>query len=80
MNSAVLALIGLICFGLGYKYYSRFIAKKIYGLNQTDTPTPAHLYKDGLDFVPTGKHILFGHHFTSIAGAYRKQRTGLQTE
>ena len=33
MNSAVLALIGLICFGLGYKYYSRFIEKKIYGLN-----------------------------------------------
>jgi len=69
MNSAVLALIGLICFGLGYKYYSRFIGKKIYGLNHIDSPTPAHLYKDGLDFVPTGKHILFGHHFTSIAGA-----------
>ena len=37
MNSAVLALVGLICFGLGYKYYSRFIEKNIYGLNQNDT-------------------------------------------
>ena len=69
MNSAVLALVGLICFGLGYKYYSRFIEKNIYGLNQNDTLTPAHEFEDGIDFVPTGKHILFGHHFTSIAGA-----------
>ena len=37
MNSAVLALIGLICFGPGYKYYSRFIEKIIYGLNQADS-------------------------------------------
>ena len=69
MNSAVLALIGLICFGLGYKYYSRFIEKKIYGLNQGDTITPAHEFEDGIDFVPTKRNILFGHHFTSIAGA-----------
>ena len=69
MNSAVLALVGLICFGLGYKYYSRFIEKNIYGLNQNDTLTPAHEFEDGIDFVPTKRHILFGHHFTSIAGA-----------
>ena len=69
MNSAVLALIGLICFGLGYIYYSRFIEKKIFGLNQADTLTPAHEFRDAVDFVPTKRHILFGHHFTSIAGA-----------
>ncbi|MBH49684.1 MAG: carbon starvation protein A [Candidatus Marinimicrobia bacterium] len=69
MNSAVLALTGLSLFGLGYKFYSRFLANKIYGLNQIKCGVPSHLYKDGLDFVPTKKHILFGHHFTSIAGA-----------
>ena len=69
MNSAVLALIGLICFGLGYIFYSRFIEKKIFGLNQADTLTPAHEFRDAVDFVPTKRHILFGHHFTSIAGA-----------
>ena len=68
MNSAYLAAIALLSFYLGYRFYSRFISDKIYGLNDK-LITPAHECEDGVDFVPTKRHILFGHHFTSIAGA-----------
>ncbi len=68
MNSALLTLIGLSCFYLGYKFYSKYISEKIYNLDNTKK-TPAHEFEDGIDYVPTNKHILFGHHFTSIAGA-----------
>ena len=68
MNSAYLATIALLSFYLGYRFYSRFISDKIYRLDE-DLITPAHEFEDGIDFVPTKRHILFGHHFTSIAGA-----------
>ncbi len=68
MNSAVLAIFALFSFYLGYRFYSRFISDKIYGLDESII-TPAHEFEDGIDFVPTKRHILFGHHFTSIAGA-----------
>ena len=68
MNSAYLAAIALLSFYLGYRFYSRFISDKILGLDE-DITTPAHEFNDGVDFVPTKRHILFGHHFTSIAGA-----------
>ena len=68
MNSAYLAAIALLSFYLGYRFYSRFISDKIYELDE-DLTTPAHEFNDGIDFVPTKRHILFGHHFTSIAGA-----------
>jgi len=68
MNSAYLAAIALLAFYLGYRFYSRFISNKIYGLDD-NLITPAHEFEDGIDFVPTRRHILFGHHFTSIAGA-----------
>ncbi len=68
MNSAYLAAIALLSFYLGYRFYSRFISAKILGLDE-DLTTPAHEFEDGVDFVPTKRHILFGHHFTSIAGA-----------
>ena len=68
MNSAYLAAIALLSFYLGYRFYSRFISDKILGLDE-DLITPAHEFNDGIDFVPTKRHILFGHHFTSIAGA-----------
>jgi len=53
---------------LGYRFYSKYIAEKIFQLNDSKL-TPAHEKNDGIDYVPTKKHILFGHHFTSIAGA-----------
>ena len=68
MNSAYLSAIALLSFYLGYRFYSQFISDRILGLDE-DLTTPAHECEDGVDFVPTKRHILFGHHFTSIAGA-----------
>ncbi|MBR3120436.1 carbon starvation protein A [Oceanobacillus profundus] len=68
MNAILVALIGMVIFALGYRYYSKFIGEKIFKLDPNYV-TPAHRYKDGVDFVPTNKFILWGHHFTSVAGA-----------
>ena len=68
MNAALLAFFSIFCFFLSYLFYSRFLGKKIYRLD-SNIITPAHEFKDGIDYVPTNKHVLFGHHFTSIAGA-----------
>jgi carbon starvation protein len=68
MNSVLLALFGLVCFGLAYRFYSKLLAERVFGLDDSRT-TPAHAKRDGVDFVPTDRHVLFGHHFTSIAGA-----------
>jgi len=56
-------------FGLGYRFYASFIAHKIYSIQEIKDQVPAVEFEDGIDFVPTKKEILFGHHFTSIAGA-----------
>ena len=53
---------------VAYRYYSLFIADKVMGLDPRRA-TPAHVNNDGLDYVPTNKHVLFGHHFAAIAGA-----------
>lgn len=63
-----MAIVGLLVFALGYRYYSKFVAEKIFRLDP-DYVTPAHKYKDGVDFVPTNKFVLWGHHFSSVAGA-----------
>lgn len=68
MSGIVLAVAGMLVFAIGYRYYSKFIAEKIYRLDPS-YQTPAHRYKDGVDFVPTNKFVLWGHHFTSVAGA-----------
>lgn len=68
MNAILIAIIGLIVFALGYRFYSKFVAEKIFRLDPNYV-TPAHQYKDGVDFVPTNKFVLWGHHFTSVAGA-----------
>ena len=68
MSSIALLIVGLAAFITGYMIYSRFVAEKIYRLDP-DFVTPAHEFEDGVDFVPTNRHILFGHHFTSVAGA-----------
>jgi carbon starvation protein len=61
------AVVGILFF-LGYRYYSQYLARKVYALDPAYV-TPAHQFNDGVDFVPTNKHVLFGHHFTSVAGA-----------
>src|SRR5690625_6843438 len=68
MNAIVVALIGMVILALGYRYYSKFVAEKIFKLDP-NYETPAHKYEDGVDFVPTNKFVLWGHHFTSVAGA-----------
>ncbi len=68
MNAALLALIGLVVFALGYRFYSKFLSEKIYQLSDSIT-TPAHAFRDDKDFLPTNKHVLLGHHYASIAGA-----------
>ena len=68
MSSIVLLLVGLSAFATGYLVYSRYVARKIYRLDP-DFRTPAHEFEDGVDFLPTNRNVLFGHHFTSVAGA-----------
>lgn len=68
MNSLVLAVIGVAMILAGYAFYSKFLANKIYALDDS-LPTPAHQLEDGVDYVPTNKYVLWGHHFTSVAGA-----------
>ena len=68
VSSIVLLLVGLSAFATGYLVYSRYVARKIYQLDP-DFRTPAHEFEDGVDFLPTNRNVLFGHHFTSVAGA-----------
>lgn len=68
MNSLVLALTGVAMMLAGYAFYSKFLATRIYAFNDS-LATPAHQLEDGVDYVPTNKYVLWGHHFTSIAGA-----------
>ena len=68
MNAIIIAVIALGSFYMAYKFYGGFLAKKIYALDP-DRKTPAHEFEDGFDYVPTDKRVLWGHHFTSIAGA-----------
>jgi len=67
--NALWVVIAAICvYLIAYRYYSRFIADKVFRLDGSRM-TPAWKYNDGLDYVPTNKHVLFGHHFAAIAGA-----------
>ena len=68
MNAAILAVIGLTMIFLGYRFYSKFIAEKIYQLDP-DFVTPAHAQRDDIDYLPTNRIVLWGHHFTAVAGA-----------
>ncbi|UER54854.1 carbon starvation protein A [Kineosporiaceae bacterium SCSIO 59966] len=68
MPAIVVAVAVLAIFLVGYRYYSAYLARRVFGLDPAFV-TPAHELRDGVDFVPTNKHVLFGHHFTSVAGA-----------
>ncbi|MCC4265259.1 carbon starvation protein A [Oceanimonas baumannii] len=68
MNAIFLMLVGLGAMALGYFVYSKFVAEKIFRLD-AGFRTPAHEFEDGVDYVPTNKFVLWGHHFTSVAGA-----------
>ena len=68
MSAIILAVVGMTAIALGYRFYSKFLAEKIYRLNP-DFETPAHAMQDNVDFVPTNRVVLWGHHFTAVAGA-----------
>lgn len=67
MNSLLLVLLAGIGYVIAYNTYGKFLAKKVLQLNSKNK-LPSHEFRDNIDFVPTKKHILFGHHFTTIAG------------
>lgn len=68
MNALLFIVIALICYILAYRFYAKFLSEKIWKLDPS-RKTPAQEFDDGFEFVPTKKHIVLGHHFTSIAGA-----------
>lgn len=68
MNAALLAGLALGAFALAYRFYARWLERRVYEMD-SDEPTPAHRHPDGVDFVPCRRHVLFGHHFCSVAGA-----------
>ncbi len=68
MTPVLLMFIGLALFVFGYFVYSKYLSKRVYKLDAS-FKTPAHELEDGVDYVPTNKYILWGHHFTSVAGA-----------
>ncbi len=67
VNAAWLLTAALCTYAVGYRFYSRFIASKVFALDPT-RPTPAVRLNDGRDFAPTNRWIVFGHHFAAIAG------------
>lgn len=67
MNSTWVVLIAIVIFGVAYKFYGAFIANRVFHANP-DNPVPSEQLKDDVDYVPTNKEVLFGHHFASIAG------------
>lgn len=72
MNAAYLGLFALVALLLAYHFYGKYLSINLFKLEELDRksiPTPAHEFRDDIDYVPTPKSILVGHHFSSIAGA-----------
>ncbi len=67
MTTLFIALATLVLYLVAYHTYGRWLARKIFKLDP-NAPVPSVALEDGQDFVPTSKEVIFGHHFTSIAG------------
>lgn len=67
MDAVLIMVIAFVGYLIAYRLYGRFVGKKIFALSNANK-TPAVEFEDGKDYVPTRKGIIFGHHFTSIAG------------
>ncbi len=65
--TALVTAVCLVVYYLGYAVYSRYLARTVFSLDPS-RPTPAHTLTDGVDYVPTRKLVLFGHHYASITG------------
>ncbi|QLG86976.1 carbon starvation protein A [Chitinibacter bivalviorum] len=68
INAIWLVVAAISTYAIAYRFYSNFIANKVLKLDDNRL-TPAEKHNDGLDYVPTNKWVLFGHHFAAIAGA-----------
>jgi carbon starvation protein len=68
VNALTLVFVALCVFALAYRFYGMFIAAKVLELDP-NRPTPAHALEDGIDYHPTNKYVIFGHHFAAIAAA-----------
>lgn len=68
INALWIVVAAVAVYMIGFRFYARYIANHVMQLDATRA-TPAVRLNDGLDFVPTHKHVLFGHHFAAIAGA-----------
>src|SRR5438132_11300997 len=67
VNAAWLVIAAVCTYFISYRFYGLFIANKVLGVN-APRQTPAYRRNDGLDYVPTNRYVLFGHHFAAIAG------------
>jgi len=68
INAAWLLTAAVCTYVVAYRFYSKFLADKVFGLDP-QRATPAERFNNGHDFVPTNRWVLFGHHFAAIAGA-----------
>lgn len=68
MGPTLVAILALGALLLGYRFYGGFLARHVFRLAD-DEPMPSETLRDGVDFVPTKREVLWGHHFSSIAGA-----------
>jgi len=67
INALWIVVAGICSFAVAYRFYSKWLMTKVLVLDD-QRATPAHTKKDGKDFVPTSKWVVFGHHFAAIAG------------
>jgi len=67
MSTLLVAFLSFLGFIIAYHTYGRWLSRKVFGLD-AHAPVPSHELRDDIDYVPTRKEVIFGHHFTSIAG------------
>jgi carbon starvation protein len=65
--TAIVTLLCLAVYAVGYRFYSKYLAERVFQLDPVAV-TPAHALADDVDYVPTNKYVLFGHHWASITG------------
>src|SRR5512135_3115917 len=68
MHAATLIIVALLLFALAYRFYAKFIITKVLVFDKAKQ-TPAYSMRDGKDYHPTNRFVLFGHHFAAISGA-----------
>ena len=65
--TAIVTAICFLAYFLGYRFYATYLAERVFELDP-NAPTPAHQLRDDVDYIPTNRFVLFGHHWASITG------------